>query len=122
MAEDRAARTEEPTPKRREEARAEGQVPQSVEVTSAAVLLAALVMFSQRGGVAIGTLREMMRRSLLAASASDLTPTQVAQVMRGIVTDSFAVVAPILAVTAAVALIATVAQTGLRIVPKRIFP
>jgi flagellar biosynthetic protein FlhB len=122
MADDQTTKTEEPTAKRREDARAEGQVPQSVEVTSAAVLMAALLMMSQRGGDAIGTLREMMRRSLLAASASDLTPAQVGQVMRGMVTDAFAVVAPVLAVTAVVGLAATVAQTGFRIVPKRLLP
>ena len=33
MAEDAANRTEEPTPKRREEARADGRIPQSVEIT-----------------------------------------------------------------------------------------
>ena len=122
MADDKETRTEEPTAKRREDARAEGQVPQSVEVTSAAVLMAALLVVSQRGGDAIGVLRAMMRRSLLAASAADLTPGQVAEVMRGILTDSMVVVGPVLAVTAVVGLAVTVAQIGLRIVPKRLVP
>lgn len=122
MADDRANRTEEPTPKRREEARAEGQVPQSVEVTSAAVLMAALLVVSQRGGDAIGVLRAMMRRSLLAVSAGDLTPGQLAELLRGMVTDSVTVVGPVLAVTAVVGLAVTVAQIGLRVVPKRILP
>ena len=75
--EDLSARTEEPTPKRREEARAEGQIPQSTEVTATAVLLAAVLAVSQRSDDAVGALREMMRRSLLAASTDELTPGQL---------------------------------------------
>src|SRR6185295_16220305 len=119
MAEDRTARTEEPTPKRREEARAEGQVAQSVEVTSAAVLIAALLTLSQRGPEAVGALRAMMSRGLAAASTSDLTGAQIAQVMRGMVTDSVAVVGPVLLATAVVGVLATVAQIGFQVVPKR---
>jgi flagellar biosynthetic protein FlhB len=122
MAEDRTARTEEPTPKRREEARAEGQVAQSVEVTSAAVLIAALLTLSNRGGDAIAALRAMMRRGLDAASTGELTGAQVAQVMRGMVTDSVGIVGPVLLATAVVGVVATVAQTGFQVVPKRLVP
>jgi flagellar biosynthetic protein FlhB len=122
MAEDAASKTEEPTPKRREEARAEGQIPQSVEVTAAAVLLTAVVVTSHRGPALIGTLREMMRTSLLAASATDFTPMQMGAVMRGVVRDSVAVVWPILACTGAIGIVATAAQVGVRLVPKRVRP
>lgn len=122
MAEDAASKTEDPTPKRREEARAEGQVPQSVEVTAAAVLLTAVVAFSKQGPAMIATLREMMRRSLFAASATDFTPAQMADVLRRVVTDSVGIVWPILAWTGAVGLAVTVAQVGFRVVPKRILP
>lgn len=122
MAEDNASRTEEPTPKRREEARAEGQVPQSVEVTAAAVLLTAVLVTSQRAPEIVGALREMMRRSLLAATAVDLTPGQMGEVLRGIVIDSTRIAGPILALTGAVGVAVTVAQVGFRILPKRLLP
>src|SRR4051794_13967410 len=122
MAEDVANKTEEPTPKRREEARAEGRVPQSVEVTAAAVLLTAVVVFSRQGPAMVGALREMMRRSLLAASATDFTPAQVSTVLRAMVSDAVSVVWPILAFTGAVGFAVTAAQVGFRIVPKRILP
>src|SRR6185369_7481721 len=122
MAEDAANKTEEPTPKRREEARAEGQVPQSVEVTAAAVLLTAVIAFSRQGPAMVGALREMMRRSLLAASTTDLTPVQAGTILRGMVGDAVAVTWPILAFTGAVGLAVTAAQVGFRIVPKRILP
>ena len=74
MAEDAASKSEEPTPRRREEARSEGQIPQSAEITAAAVLLTAVVVVTNRGPAMVNTLREMMRRNLLAASALDFTP------------------------------------------------
>src|SRR5262245_9849025 len=100
MAEDADNRTEEPTPKRREEARAEGRIPQSVEITSAAVLLAALLAAWRQSGDMIGALRESMRRSLAQVSAADLTPADLAGVLHGMLQDGLAVVGPVLAVTA----------------------
>ena len=87
MAEDDANRTEEPTPKRREEARADGRIPQSAEITAATVLLAALVATWRSGDAAIGELRESMRRSLLAVTKVDLTPAQLGDVFMGMLHD-----------------------------------
>jgi flagellar biosynthetic protein FlhB len=77
---------------------------------------------SQQGGSALGALREMMRRGLLAASADDLTPGQVAGLMRAALADSLAVVAPILMVTALVGVAATATQIGFHVFPKRLLP
>lgn len=122
MAEDQANKTEEPTPKRREEARADGQVAQSPEVTAAAVLLAAVMITTHRGPAMIGALREMMRRSLLEASATDFTPALMGEVMRRLAGDTVGIVWPILAVTGAAGLTATIAQVGFRALPKRLLP
>jgi len=122
MAEDVHSKTEEPTPKRREEARAQGQVPQSAEVTAAAVLFAAVFAMSNRGPALVATLRDMMRRSLLAASATDFTPAQMGEVMRHLARDTAGAVWPILAVTGVVGLVATTAQVGFRFLPKRVLP
>src|SRR5262245_42838552 len=100
MAEDAANRTEEPTPKRREEARADGRIPQSVEITAATVLLAALVATWRSGDAAIASLRESMRRSLLAVSKADLTPAALGDVVTSMLHDLTSVMIPILAVTA----------------------
>src|SRR6185369_1991324 len=99
MAEDVHSKTEEPTPKRREEARAQGNVPQSAEVTAAAVLFAAVFVMSHRGPALVATLRDMMRRSLLAATANDFTPAVVGEVMRRLASDTVGAVWPIIAVT-----------------------
>jgi flagellar biosynthesis protein FlhB len=122
MAEDAANRTEEPTPKRREEARADGRIPQSVEITSATVLLAALLATWRSGDAAIGALRESMRRSLLAVSAYDLTPAALGDVLHGMLQDILAVVSPILIATAIAGIVATVAQVGFQVHGKRLMP
>jgi flagellar biosynthetic protein FlhB len=119
---DPASRTEEPTPKRREEATADGQTPRSVEVTSTAVLLAALAALSQSGESAVRSMRTMMRESLLGVSRADLTLADVSDIVDGIGAAGFTVVAPILAATVVVALGSSVAQVGLRVLPKKLLP
>ncbi len=122
MAEDQASRTEEPTPKRREEARADGRIPQSIEITSATVLFAALVATWRSGDEAVGSLREAMRRSLLTITKMDLTPASLGDVLMGMLHDVQAVVLPILAATAVAGLVATVAQIGFQFHAKKLLP
>lgn len=122
MAEDDASRTEEPTPKRREEARADGRIPQSAEITSATVLLAALLATWRNGDAAMTSLREAMRRSLVAVTKLDLTPAQLGHVLMGMVQDVTSVVTPILTATALAGLVATVAQIGFQLNGKRVMP
>lgn len=122
MAEDAASRTEEPTPKRREEARADGRIPQSVEITSATVLLAALVATSRNGDAMMVDLRESMRRSLFALSKVDVTPAQLGDVLYGLLQDVGAVLIPILTATAIAGFVASVAQIGLKFHGKRLLP
>ena len=122
MAEDAASRTEEPTAKRREEALADGRIPQSTEITAATVLLAALLATWRSSDAAIAGLRESMRRSLLAVSKFDLTPAQFGDVLQRMVQDAAAVVIPILAVTAVAGFVAVVAQIGMQFHGKRLRP
>ena len=71
--EDLSNKTEEPTPRRREKAREEGQVAKSSEVTASAVLLTGVIAMSQWGGTTAYDLREAMRRSLTSIGHVDLT-------------------------------------------------
>jgi len=122
MADDAADKTEEPTAKRQEEARAEGRIPQSVEITSAAVLLAALLATSRSGEGAVAALRESMRRNLFAITATDLTPAALGHTLQGMLGDCVAVVAPILLATGVAGLAATIAQIGFQIHAQRLLP
>lgn len=122
MADDNDNRTEEPTPKRREEALADGRIPQSAEITAATVLFAALLAVWRNGDAAMLSLRESLRRSLMGISRIDLTPAQLGDILWGMVHDMRSVVVPILSWTAIAGFTATVAQVGFRFYGKRLLP
>jgi len=61
---EREARTEEPTPRRREEAREKGQIARSNDLTSAIMLLAAIVFVRFYGPVMIGDLKGLVMETL----------------------------------------------------------
>jgi flagellar biosynthetic protein FlhB len=61
---EREARTEEPTPRRREEAREKGQIARSTDLTSAIVLLAGIVFVRFYGPVMIDDLKGLTMETL----------------------------------------------------------
>lgn len=67
-------RTEAPTPRRREEARRKGQVAKSIEINSAAILLASFWMLSVIGPRSVESLRTLMQRSFTALADPVLMP------------------------------------------------
>ena len=66
-------KTEAPTPRRRQEARQEGQVARSVELNSALVLLTCLVIVRMTGPALVERLREVALNSLTHFPSRDLT-------------------------------------------------
>jgi len=64
MAESAAERTEQATPKRLEEARKKGQVPRSVDLSTAAVCIAAAVAIYSLGRMVAGQFADYMRSAL----------------------------------------------------------
>lgn len=68
-------RTEQPTAKRREDARRKGQVAKSADLTAAMFLLSALGASSLAGGRLVADALDAVRGGLGAASRPDLTPT-----------------------------------------------
>lgn len=67
-------RTEAPTPHRREEARHKGQVAKSIEINSAAILLASFWMLSVVGPGSVESLRTLMQRSFTTLAAPVFMP------------------------------------------------
>lgn len=67
-------RTEAPTPRRREEARRKGQVAKSIEINSAAILLASFWLLSVLGPGSVESLRVLMQRSFTALAAPVFMP------------------------------------------------
>ncbi|MEW6271326.1 MAG: flagellar biosynthesis protein FlhB [Thermodesulfobacteriota bacterium] len=119
---DPATRTEEPTPRRREKAREEGQVARSVEVSAATVLLTAVVLLSETGGDTMAALREVMRAGLARIAVADLTPADAGWLVGQAGVAVALAAAPAVLAMALAGTASTVAQVGFGIYPKRLLP
>ena len=105
-------RTEQPTPKRLEEARKEGQVPRSMELSTAAVLLVAggaLRMFGAGAGV---SLAEVMRSALTLSTDRSLDARLAVPTLATDIVHAFVACAPIFGLTLVAALAAPLALGG----------
>src|SRR3954469_12030311 len=71
MAEDFGDKTEAPTPRRREEAREQGQVARSPDLAAAVLLLGALLLLKWTGTDLAAALRVLVEETLSAAQFAD---------------------------------------------------
>lgn len=112
MAETAQERTEQPTPKRLEEARKHGQVPRSPELTAAAVVLigtGALGIFGQHAAAALYAL---MRSGLSLSPAQIFDEGTLIAALESCAAQALHAIAPILLLTLAAALAAPLALGG----------
>lgn len=115
-------RTERATPKRREEARKEGQVARSVEINSAFAMLAGFGLLALWGPHMWTTFTTDLRQSLHDFSHAPVTE-HTAMKLLGDSIHVFAVTAgPMLAVLCVTGILANVMQVKLRITPQAIKP
>ena len=120
--EDKSQKTEDPTPKRREEARERGQVPTSREVATVAMLLVALGVL-YLGGVGMG--RELTSAMQDFYRFNDWRGLTVQDVVRGLhaVTGHLAaILAPLLIPLAVAAFLSMALQTQMNISAESIKP
>jgi flagellar biosynthetic protein FlhB len=115
-------RTEQATPKRRDDARKRGQVPHSREVTATAGLLGGLAILQASGSAFLTGLGESMRQTLghlptEAPSPALVTTTGVALALRLLL-----LLAPLLGGLLVIAIVANVAQVGLLLTAKPLAP
>jgi flagellar biosynthetic protein FlhB len=116
-------RTEKATPRRREEARRKGQVARSVEVNTAAVLLAALAVLALLGPKLLRDLQVVVRDGLLLASQPERVDVEGLPSLARWGLGAFALVVAPIAVAALVAgVLASVAQVRFRITPQALQP
>jgi flagellar biosynthetic protein FlhB len=100
---DSGDKTEKPTPKRRSEARKEGQVARSMDLNGAIVLLASLMVLSAMAPKMMTGLKEMMTNTLLAIQTPDVVTKDG---LGPIVADNTMVMIKIIGPIAAVCLVA----------------
>lgn len=122
MAEDQAQRTEDPTPRRLQKARDEGQVASSKELTialqfGAAVLL--LAAFAQR---VVGGTADSARGLFLRAFEGELAVADVQSLAAAVLRDGMFFVFPLGLALVLIGLLMHLAQTGFALSAKKLTP
>lgn len=115
-------KTEEATPRRREDARKKGTVARSVEIPSAAVLLAALGTFVFAGPWMVGHLVALTRDSLRLAADFSLTDGAVRPLLADAMGRTALILAPLLGAVALFGVAANIGQFGFLITGKPLQP
>lgn len=117
---DKDQRTEDATPRRREEAREKGQVAFSQEVVAALMTCASLVALSLGGGSLVQRLGELVRGVVLKlgdGSRLALDVPDAAAALRGSVTAVLSAVTGVLVPVLAVGAVVAYGQVGFRLAP-----
>jgi flagellar biosynthetic protein FlhB len=122
MAEDTGDKTEAPTPRRREEAREQGQIARSQDLTAAALLLGSLLLLKWSGDGIVGALKTLVAEMLDVSSA---TAADKGLVDLGIVRAVGLVaraMAPLMVGLFVLSVVINVVQVGFHLHPKRVQP
>jgi len=122
MADDFGDKTEAPTPRRRQEAREQGNVARSPDLTAAAVILGMLFMLQMKGGDLVAALRAVTERVMSADVLADHDPRHVSTLLVSLAGTIGAVLLPLLLGVALVAILINLAQVGLFFNTKRLQP
>jgi flagellar biosynthetic protein FlhB len=105
-------KTEQPTPKKREDVRRKGQVAQSRELPSVAVLLAGLLTMSTFGSFMYSHIQTIMKDSFSPLTFVDLDVAGCMFIARKMVLLFIASIAPVLAAIVVIAVLANIVQIG----------
>ena len=113
MADESAERSEEPTGRRLEKARSEGQLPRSIELPVAAMSLGAVGFFSLMGGWLFNGMSQLFVSQLefdrKITDKADLLPGYFAQAL----VDAFLLILPIMLLMYFIAIVSTVLSGGM---------
>jgi flagellar biosynthetic protein FlhB len=112
MAESAAERTEQATPKRLEEARKKGQVPRSVDLSTAAVCIAAAVAIYSMGRMVAGQFADYMRAALTLTPGVAMSQDAIWPALTQAGSRALLMILPILGATFFAALAAPIAIGG----------
>src|SRR5438270_2839301 len=112
MAEQDADKTEAPTPRRRQEAREQGNIARSPDVTSAALMLAVILLLSISGPRLAASMRGILEQMLSARSLHSFDSSLAMDAFASAATQIAWALAPLLGGIVAVAILANVIQVG----------
>ncbi|BCJ85277.1 flagellar biosynthesis protein FlhB [Effusibacillus dendaii] len=105
-------KTEKPTPKRLQDARKKGQIPRSPELSSAVILLSAILLLKMMSGFYITNLTDFTKNSLTTDLMMWLTEGNTHRLFLNLMLVTAKLVLPILAVVLIVGFLAVYLQVG----------
>jgi flagellar biosynthetic protein FlhB len=122
MAEDQGEKTEAPTPRRRQEARDQGQIARSPDLAAAALLLASLLMLNSYGPGMVNALQAMVHKMLSQESMQDVIATDaLGDIVSALVSMATALM-PLLGCAVVVAIVVNIIQVGFVFNAERLAP
>src|SRR4051812_9026151 len=121
MADDSGDKTEAPTPKRREQARENGQIAQSKDLTSSMLLVGVTILLGTTGSQLVDSLRQLLALTL-DGTISIRTDRDVVPVFTLAGTIVAGAMWPLLLGTVIIAIVANLIQVGFHPSTKRITP
>lgn len=115
-------KSEKATPRKKEKSRREGQVANSKELASVAVLFASILVFYFSGGWMLDSVKQIMQGSFLMIGQVQITTQTLYPIALGLCLKSAVILAPIMLLILVCAISVNVAQVGFNISAKPITP
>ena len=115
-------KTEQATPKKREDARKKGEVAKSRELPSVAVLLSGLLTFVIFGTYMFGQIQNLMIKLFQLPISRELGVNDFLDFSGGMVMDFFMIMAPLFVIIVIVAVVTNVMQVGFMVTAENIMP
>jgi flagellar biosynthetic protein FlhB len=112
---DQESKTEDPTPRRREEARRQGQVPFSAELVGSLSLLAGVIALMNIGPDLWTAMLDVFRHDIPRAFQPEFDSTAAAELLARTVGRMLATLLPFFGILLAVAVVTNIAQVGFQI-------
>lgn len=122
MAEDMGDKTEAPTPKRRTEAREQGNIARSPDLTAAVVILGLMMMLKWYGDGLVRALKTLMEEVLSGRVLSDTNLGNLFSLVLRVVLVTARAMAPLMIGAILIAVMVNLMQVGLFFSTKRIQP
>jgi flagellar biosynthesis protein FlhB len=122
MADDYGDKTEDPTPRKRQQAREQGKVARSRDLATAVLVIGSMVLIKVYGPGLVGALRALVREMLGAESMARTTPFGAVEAAGRAAIDLGLALAPMLIGMILLVVITNVLQVGLRFNGKKLQP
>ncbi len=122
MAEAQGDKTEAPTPRRRQEAIEQGNIPKSQDLSAAVLIISVMLLLDWYGPGLVGALKTVLQEMLSEASLSNFNTDQVGTSVFRSLAPVAAAMAPLFIGVVLAAILVNVAQVGLVFSSKRLEP